>query len=130
MNKKLLLLLIFLILTLYARYDYSKNNYDVTGFVFICDEDICEIRHTKSNGQIKYTDKINIAEIENFSSEMENIPRTKGQGMVIYANRKDGTKFRLSPIYVRPSRYLETELLTPLNTMIQKRPININIRFP
>ena len=130
MNKKLLLLLIFLILTLYARYDYSKNNYDVTGFVFICDEDICEIRHTKSNGQIKYTDKINIAEIENFSSEMENIPRTKGQGMVIYANRKDGTKFRLSPIYVRPSKYLELELITPLNTMIQKRPININIRFP
>ena len=130
MNKKLLLLLIFLILTLYARYDYSKNNYDVTGFVFICDEDICEIRHTKSNGQIKYTDKINIAEIENFSSEMENIPRTKSQGMVIYANRKDGTRFRLSPIYVRPSKYLELELITPLNTMIQKRPININIRFP
>ena len=130
MNKKLLLLLIFLILTLYARYDYSKNNYDVTGFVFICDEDICEIRHTKSNGQIKYTDKINIAEIENSSSEMENIPRTKGQGMVIYANRKDGTKFRLSPIYVRPSRYLESELIAPLNTQIKEKPVYINITFP
>lgn len=130
MDKKLIFLLIFLILTIYARYDYSKNNYDVTGFVFVCNENICEIRHKKSNGKIKYTDKINIAEIENFSSEIENIPRTNSQGLVIYANRKDGTKFRLSPIYVRPSKYLELELITPLNTMIQKRPININIRFP
>ncbi|MBR6127074.1 hypothetical protein IKQ21_05245 [bacterium] len=131
MNKKqLIFLLIFITLMTCAHIDYTKNNYDVTGFVFICNEDICEIRHTKSNGQIKYTEKINIAEIENFSSEMENIPRTKSQGMVIYANRKDGTRFRLSPIYVSPSRYLESELLAPLNAQIQQKPVSINVKFP
>ena len=105
---------------IYLRIDYSKKNYDVTGFVFICNENICEIRHKKFDGQIKYTEKVDIAKIENFSSELEKIPWTNREGMVIYANCKDGTRFKLSPIYVRPSKYLEMELLEPLNMKIKK----------
>ena len=58
------------------------------------------------------------------------MPRTTSKGMVIYADCKDGTSFRLSPMYVRPSRYLEIELIKPLNAMIKADDISIDIKFP
>ena len=104
-------------------------NFDVTGFDFICNSDICEIRHKKSSGDIKYTKKIDISKIDSFSASMEKIPFANQSGMVIYANCKDGTRFRFSPIYVKPYR-LETELLNPLNEKIKEEPLSINITFP
>ena len=134
MNKKqIILYTLAVILLLYGiidMIDYRKNNYDVTRFVFICNPNLCEIRHTKNDGQIKYVHKIDISKIEKFSAKLEKVPRTDKKGYVIYAYCKDGTSFRLSPIYVSPSRYLEEELLNPLNRELKKEQINININFP
>ncbi len=88
------------------------------------------MRHKRANGDIKYTKKIDISKIDSFSASMETIPFVKENGMVIYANCKDGTRFRLSPIYVRPSHYLKTELLNPLNEKIKEDPLSIDIKFP
>jgi len=132
-NKKTVLYLLSAILLIYGIIDYinyNKNNYDVTGFIFICNNNMCEIRHKKASGEIKYTEKIDINNIAEFSTKLEKIPRNGGEGLVIYANCKDGTSFRFSPIYVRPSRYVDKELINPLNEAIRRRPLSINIRFP
>ena len=71
-----------------------------------------------------------IENIESFSTNLETIPRGGGEGLVIYANRKDGTSYRFSPIYVRPSKYVDTELIKPLNKALKRKPLMINIRFP
>ena len=134
MNKKNLILYSFaaimLVFGLVDYMDYQKHNYDVTKFVFICNDNLCEIRHKKANGETKYTEKIDIKNIKSFSTRSEKIPRTNDLGLVIYANCKDGTSFRLSPIYVKPSRYVERELIQPLNNALRKDPIYINMRFP
>lgn len=122
-------IIIFVLATITILYINSLN-FDVAGFDFICNSDICEIRHKRANGDIKYTKKIDISKINSFSASMEKIPLVNGSGMVIYANCKDGTRFRLSPIYVKPSHYLETELLNPLNEKIKEEPLSINIKFP
>ena len=106
------------------------NNYDITGFRFVCNKEVCEIRHLKQNKEIKYVDKIDISKIEKFSYKLEKVPRTTSKGMVIYADCKDGTSFRLSPMYVKPSRYLEIELIKPLNAMIKADDISFDIKFP
>jgi hypothetical protein len=134
MNKRksftLIVCAILLIYGLIDYYNYQKNNFDVSGFVFVCNQEICEIRHKKSDGQIKYTDKIDITKIEKFSTRLEKVPRTDSEAMAIYADCKDGTSFRLSPIYVRRSSYLEKELINPLNEKLKEKPISINISFP
>lgn len=133
MNKKVLLYLIpviFLIFAFFESVNYSKNNYDVTGFVFICNRNVCNIKHTKSNGEVKYTEYVDITNIEGFSTRREKIPRTNRVGMVLYADCKDGTSYRFSPIYIRPSSYVEEELIKPLNRQLKKEPISILFKFP
>lgn len=132
MNKKTALYILSAILLIYAIFDYmdyNRRNLDVTGFVFKCNEAFCEIQHIKANGEVKYTDKIDINKIEKFSTRSEKIPRIGGEGLVIYAECKDGTSFRLSPIYIKPSGYVKKELIDPLNRAMQKNPIHINISF-
>ena len=134
MSKRQLLLYslsaILLIYALVDYMDYNRRNLDVRSFVFQCNETFCEIRHKKANGDIKYTDKIDINKIERFSTRLETIPRVGKEGLVIYAECKDGTSFRFSPIYIRPSTYVETELIVPLNKALKREPIRINMRFP
>jgi len=133
MNKKHIIYGLCAIMLIYGLFDYinyTKNNYDVTGFIFICNPDICEIRHKKANGEIKYTDQIDISKIEKFRAQSEKVPRTNDEGMVIYADCKDGTSFRLSPVYVKASKYLDDELIGPLNEQLQKKRVSINIHFP
>ena len=132
-KRQLLLYSLSAILLIYAVFDYvdyQKQNLDVTGFYFVCNPSVCEIRHKKANGEIKYVEKIDINQIESFSTETQKIPRVGGSGLVIYANCKDGTRFRLSPIYVRTSRYVDMELINPLNQALHKNPVDIRISFP
>ena len=133
MNKKLFLYLLAAIMLIYGvidYIDYNKKNLDVTGFYFECYGVVCEIKHKKANGDVKYTEKVDINKIEKFRTKLEKVPRTNKDGLVIYADRKDGTSYRFSPIYVEPSIYVETELIKPLNEAIKKKQIMIHKRFP
>jgi len=121
--------LILLIAVLIENDNYQNNNYDVTGFRFVCNKTICEVRHLKQDNNKKYIDKIDISKIENFSYKLENVPRTERSGMVIYANRKDGTSFRFSPIYITPSRFVDSVFIKSLNRKI-KEGASIDVSFP
>ena len=120
--KKLLIIIPIILLFCFGYFEqknYEANNYDIVRFKFICNKSICEIRHLKHGDEIKYIDQINISEIESFYTQLEDVPKTNSRAEVIYAKRKDGTSFRLSPLYIRPSRYVELELLTPLNEALK-----------
>lgn len=126
----IILIAITLIAIIVEKRIYEANNYDIRGFHFVCNQSICEVRHTKHNGEIKYVDKINISNIEKFSYRFEKAPGTNSNAMVIYADCKDGSSFKFSPIFIKSSNYLKLELLNPLNNAIKRENISIDIRFP
>lgn len=133
--KKLELIIIISVIVMFLiaivdRKIYIENNYDVRGFRFVCQNNDCEIRHTKFGNKVKYVEKIDISKIEKFSYKIEKIPRTNSDAYVIYADCKDGTSFRLSPLYVSPSVYLKLELIDVLNNALANNNTSFDIKFP
>jgi len=134
LNDFLIKLLYFTVIFTIIGISYKAvSHYTINQAHIVCNDIKCEISHINlKTKKVVITEKLDISKIKNFEYRTYGDCRLQGRlRYYIYANRYDGTSYRISPVYVieKYEDYI-TVPIAELNQAIKTKPLNIDLYFP